>query len=97
TLRGRLRGEDSVYTSFDVAEYRPAEFKVEVASASPAYVRGAAARFSVQADYLFGAPMAGAGVHYSVTRAPASAAVPGSDGFVTDASTYYADLGESAL
>src|SRR4029079_13769723 len=69
TLRGKLRGEDSAYTSFDVAEYRPAEFKVDVASASPAYVRGAPARFSVQADYLFGAPMAGAAVHYSVTRA----------------------------
>jgi uncharacterized protein YfaS (alpha-2-macroglobulin family) len=95
-IRGDLEGSDTVYTSFEVLEYRPAEFKVDVASETPAYVHGQSSRFSVHGDYLFGAPMAGAAVHYSVTRGPTSFAPPGSDGFSTDASAYYADIGERA-
>jgi uncharacterized protein YfaS (alpha-2-macroglobulin family) len=95
-IRGELSGPDAVYTGFEVAEYRPSEFKVDVESAAPSYVHGATAGFSVHGDYLFGAPMAGAAVHYSVTRGPTSFSVPDSDGFSTDASAYHADVVESA-
>src|SRR6185295_9112972 len=40
-IRGELSGTDVVYTGFEVAEYRPAEFQVEVESAEPSYVHGA--------------------------------------------------------
>lgn len=96
-IRADLGEGDATTADFEVAEYRPAEFKVGVASAEPSYVRGDSARFSVHGDYLFGAPMSGASLHYSVTRAQTSFAVPGSDGFVTDPLAYYADLGERAL
>ncbi len=82
---------------FEVAEYRPSEFDVKVERQAPAYLRGEQARFVVHGDYLFGAPMAGAGVRYSVTRAPASYDVPGLDGFVTDASAFWSDKAEAPL
>ncbi len=96
-IRAELGEGDAGSTGFEVAEYQPAEFKVGVDSALPTYVHGASARFSVRGDYLFGAPMSGASLHYSVTRGQASFTVPGSDGLVTDASAYYADLSEHAL
>lgn len=95
-IRGDLEGSDAVYTSFEVSEYRPAEFKVDVESDAPTHIHGGSARFSVHGDYLFGAPMAGAAVHYSVSRGPASFTPPGSEAFSTDASAYYADIGERA-
>jgi uncharacterized protein YfaS (alpha-2-macroglobulin family) len=92
-----LGTEDTVYDSFEVAEYRPSEFKVTAESGAPSYVHGTTARWTVRGDYLFGAPMAGASVHYSVTRGPTWFSVPDTDGFSTDSSAYYAELGESAL
>jgi len=47
-----------IHGSFEIAEYRPAEFKVGVESERPSYVRGDMAHWSGQGDYLFGAPMA---------------------------------------
>jgi alpha-2-macroglobulin len=83
--------------SFEVAEYRLAEFKVGVASNHPSYIRGDKAHWTVHGDYLFGAPMSGASVRYSITRSPTWFSPPGSDGFTTDADTYYADLTQSDL
>lgn len=82
---------------FEVAEYRPAEFKVTADSNAPSYVRGGTASFSIRGDYLFGAPMPNAATRYSVTRGPAAYTVPGTEGFVTDASAYHADLTDSSL
>ena len=89
--------DDVVYESFDVSEYRPAEFKVGVESGKPSYVRGDTAQWSGHADYLFGAPMAAAGVRYTVSRAPSGFEVPGSAGFSTSASAFHADLEEASL
>jgi hypothetical protein len=96
-IRADLGEGDTADADFELAEYRPAEFKVGVDSAEPAYLRGATSRFAVHGDYLFGSPMAGAAVHYSVSRGQTSFQIPGSDGFATEASTYYADLPERAL
>lgn len=92
-----LVGEDTVYESFDVSEYRPVEFKVGVESEKPSYVRGDTARWTGHGDYLFGAPMAKANVRYTVSRAPSYFVVPNADGFSTSASAFHADLEESAL
>jgi uncharacterized protein YfaS (alpha-2-macroglobulin family) len=88
---------DTIYDSFDVSEYRPSEFKVAVESERPSYVRGDTARWTSHGDYLFGAPMAKAGVHVSVSHVPSYFAVPNSDGFSTSAAAFHADLEEAAL
>ncbi|HVU02229.1 MAG TPA: Ig-like domain-containing protein [Polyangiaceae bacterium] len=90
-------GNGGASESFDVAEYRPAEFKTTTETDRPSYVRGDRATFLVHGDYLFGAPMAGASVRATVARGSTYYAVPDSDGFSTDASAYYADLDASAL
>ncbi len=89
--------EDVVYESFDVSEYRPAEFKVGVESEHPSYVRGDTAQWTAHGDYLFGAPMSAAGARYTLSRAPSRFEVPGSAGFVTNSSAFHADLEEAAL
>jgi uncharacterized protein YfaS (alpha-2-macroglobulin family) len=88
--------ERDTSTSFEVAEYRPAEIQARVASAAPSYRRGAQARFEVQGDYLYGAPMAGAELTYMATRRETSWQVPGLDGFTTDASLYDSAYPEKA-
>src|SRR6185369_6798414 len=89
--------EDVIYESFDVSEYRPAEFKVGVESERPSYVRGDTARWTGHGDYLFGAPMAKAGARYTVSRAPSSFEVPNSEGFSTSAAAFHADLEDQGL
>lgn len=90
-------GEDTVYESFDVSEYRPAEFKVGVESERPSYVRGDTARWTGHGDYLFGAPMANASVRYTVSRAPSYFEVPNAQGFSTSADAFHAGLEEAGL
>jgi len=89
--------EDVIYESFDVSEYRPAEFKVGVESERPSYVRGDTARWSGHGDYLFGAPMAKAGARYTVSRAPSYFEVPNSEGFSTSAASFHSDLEDQGL
>jgi len=89
--------DDTIYESFDVSEYRPAEFKVGVESERPSYIRGDTARWTGHGDYLFGAPMAKAGARYTVSRAPSYFEVPNSAGFSTSAAAFHADLDNQGL
>ncbi|HSC88490.1 MAG TPA: MG2 domain-containing protein, partial [Polyangiaceae bacterium] len=75
-------------TSFELAEYRPNEFSASAASASPSYRHGDEARFSLSADYLYGAPMSGASFNYRLTRMETYFAVPGAEAFVTGNHAY---------
>ena len=95
-IRGQM-AEDVIYESFDVSEYRPAEFKVGVESERPSYIRGDTARWTGHGDYLFGAPMAKASARYTVSRAPSYFEVPNSAGFSTSAAAYHADLEDQGL
>lgn len=88
--------EGRIERTFRVAEYRPAEFKVGVESDKPAYVRGDTAHWDVHGDYLFGAPMSGASARVELTHTPTWFSPPGSDGFVTGAGAFYADLADEA-
>ena len=86
-----LGREDAVSQYFEVAEYRPAEFKVSAESDRPEYVRGDRARWTARGDYLFGSPMGKASVRTTVTRSQSYFSPPGSEGFVTDGGDYFAD------
>lgn len=87
--------EESVaWTNFEVAEYRPAEFKVNVELDRRSYVRGDKAVCSAQGDYLFGAPMANAEVRTTVSRGPSYFQPPDTDGFSTRDNSYREDQEE---
>ncbi|HKQ72012.1 MAG TPA: alpha-2-macroglobulin family protein [Polyangiaceae bacterium] len=94
--RSELRG------SFEVAEYRPAEFKVGVEpfgaafARSRGYVRGDKGAWNVTGDYLYGAPMERAAVRYAVVRSPSSFSVPLPEGFVSGDAVFTADSPEAS-
>ncbi|MEY2934221.1 MAG: hypothetical protein RL033_4970, partial [Pseudomonadota bacterium] len=90
-------GFEDAGLGINVAEYRPVEFKVRVDAAEPSRKEGEIGRFDVQADYLFGSPMAGRALRYSATRERRSFAPPGTEGYVTDEAAFRADLEQSAL
>lgn len=52
---------------FDVEEYVPSAFKVEVKSNKEEYINGDTVQLDVQADYYFGVPLSEGTVSYSVT------------------------------
>jgi uncharacterized protein YfaS (alpha-2-macroglobulin family) len=83
--------------SFEVAEYRPAEFAVTVTPRASSYRRGDTGRFEARGDYLFGAPMGGAAVRYTLSRGPGWFHVPGHEAFAIAADALYADLDERPL
>lgn len=83
--------------AFDIAEYRPAEFQVRAEALAAAYMQRDTAAFRVRADYLFGAPMAGAKLTYTASRERTSYAPPSSTGYVTSDDAYRADLDNAPL
>lgn len=84
-------------TPLQVAEFRPAEFELSASAAAPSYVVGVRARFDLSASYLYGAPMSGAPVAYSVTRQRTTYVPPGAERFTTSDAAYWADLEQAAL
>ena len=60
--------EGSASGSFDVAEYKKPEYKVNVTTPKRFAPAGSKARFDIDARYFFGAPLAGAEVKYYVYR-----------------------------
>ena len=95
-VQGSSRGYPDVGADFEVAEYRAAEFKASVQSDHPAYIRGDQASWTARGDYLFGAPMTGAGARLDVTRSETYFTPPGLDGFTTDDGAYQSGVPESA-
>jgi uncharacterized protein YfaS (alpha-2-macroglobulin family) len=84
-------------TSVLLAAYKPAEFKVTVDPDKSAYVRGDKAAFAAQGDYLFGAPMSGGSVRYTVTRGPGYFVPPGAEELVLDDYAYGWDSSSASL
>jgi alpha-2-macroglobulin len=62
-------GEQSIHESFQVAEFRRAEMKVQVNTDKVEYIAGDTLRAKITADYLFGAPAAGQTMRWSLRRA----------------------------
>lgn len=80
-LRDHGRAASATET-FRLLAFKASEFKVAVEPASPTYVRGDEAQFTVHGDYLFGAPMGESPIHTTMTRELASFVPPGADAFV---------------
>ncbi|HEX8319173.1 MG2 domain-containing protein [Longimicrobium sp.] len=79
------------FASYQVAEYRPPEFLVEVATTPEPRFAGQRLRATVGGRYLFGAPMGRAPVRWSARQVPASPwelEIPGTEGW------YLGDTGE---
>ena len=73
-----------VYGSFRVEEYRVAEFKVSVKAEKRHLVRGDELAWGTSGQYLFGSPMRGAGVDWSLNWSPSYYAPPRHPGYVFD-------------
>jgi uncharacterized protein YfaS (alpha-2-macroglobulin family) len=95
-IAGSARGWADVTTTFEVAEYRPAEFEVKVESDRPSFVRGETARWIGRGDFLYGAPMARAAARTWITRSATYFVPPGAEELVVDDSAYRADLPEAS-
>lgn len=67
-----LVGGERHEASFKVQEYRKPEFKLDLRPERTRYYRGETAKAVVSAAYYFGAPVAGAKVHYNVFTSPYS-------------------------
>lgn len=64
------RWQSVAETSYRVAEFRPPEFLVDMATTTPASLPGERLGVGVRARYLFGAPMAGAAFNWEARRTP---------------------------
>ncbi len=70
------------YYSFQVEAVKQADFKVNLRALESNYTGGQEARFTASADYLFGSPVAGAPVQWTVRRTFAQAAVEGYEDYI---------------
>ncbi|WP_414385332.1 MG2 domain-containing protein [Synechococcus sp. H60.3] len=64
------QGSSREYTAFEVGAYRKPEFEVRVVPDRPWLVRGGSLKVQVEAEYLFGAPVAAAQLRYWVYSSP---------------------------
>ncbi|MFT3928283.1 MAG: alpha-2-macroglobulin family protein [Myxococcales bacterium] len=83
------QGEQTFHTSAEVAEFRRAELEVDVRSEKEHVIRGQKAKLKVNAQYLFGAPVAHQAVVWSARRVVRDARPAGEayEGFAFDDET----------
>ncbi len=81
TLHAIAGNGETIDGAFRVAEFKPPNFKVDLALDHDTAQRGAAVTGTANNAYLFGAPLAGASTKFTVTRSPASFAPKGRDGY----------------
>ena len=97
-LRREGRWTDLAQASYRVAEYRPPEFLVDVATDSGSRIAGDSVGAAVEARYLFGAPMGRAALRWSLRQESllyGGVEIPGTEGFyVGDGGWWYEELSE---
>jgi uncharacterized protein YfaS (alpha-2-macroglobulin family) len=97
-LRREGRWTDVAQASYRIAEYRPPEFLVEVATDSGARFAGDSIGAAVEARYLFGAPMGRAAVRWSLRQESllyGGIEIPGTEGFyLGDGGWWYEELSQ---
>lgn len=82
-VEASVGGDEVLFTtSFLLAAYKASAFKVAVEPEKRAYVRGDEAKVAIAGEYLYGAPMEGATVRTTISRAPVTFAPPKTDEFV---------------
>ena len=100
---GQIRREgrwlDLAQASYRVAEYRPPEFLVGVATDTGARFAEDSVGATVEARYLFGAPMGRAAVRWSLRQESilgGGVEIPGTDGFyIGDSGWWYEEMSEA--
>jgi uncharacterized protein YfaS (alpha-2-macroglobulin family) len=89
------------YASYQVAEYRPPEFLVDVSTGPEPRFAGERLRATVGARYLFGAPMARAPVRWTVRQHAVGAweiEIPGTEGwYLGDSGEWWEDTWEEPV
>ncbi|HEU5170768.1 MAG TPA: alpha-2-macroglobulin family protein [Gemmatimonadales bacterium] len=98
-LRRKGRWTEVAATFYRVAEYRPPEFLVDVATDSGARFAKDSIGATVEARYLFGAPMGRAVVSWALRQQADAGApdIPGTDGFyIGDTGWWWEESEESA-
>lgn len=85
----KLGYEGSIYESFWVEDYRPAEFEVTVQPQQSEYIFGDSLKASFSAIYLFGAPLKNAPIKWNITKSHYYHNPPGWDGYYFNPETYY--------
>src|SRR5262249_14970838 len=88
--------ESVASTSVQLAAYKAAEFKVGVDSPPGVWTHGDEGRFDVHGNYLFGTPMAGATVRWTLTRGVGWFSPPGAEDLVTDDGAFARDLPDTS-
>ncbi len=91
-LRRGGRWIDLHRADYRVAEYRPPEFLVELAADTGPRFAGDSLRATVEARYLFGAPMARAAVSWVARQQPTGSwalHIPGTDGYYVGESGWW--------
>jgi uncharacterized protein YfaS (alpha-2-macroglobulin family) len=81
TVRATAGNGETISGTFRVAEFKPPNFKVDLALDHAVAQRGATVAGTAANAYLFGAPLAGASTKFTVTRSPASFAPKGRDAY----------------
>ncbi|HEV3089460.1 MAG TPA: Ig-like domain-containing protein, partial [Candidatus Elarobacter sp.] len=81
TLKASAGNGEEIDGSFRVADFKPPNFKVDLAIDHDVAARGGTVNASASNDYLFGAPLAGASTHFVVTRSITTFTPKGRDGF----------------
>lgn len=92
SVRLGLGENESFSTSFQIMEFKPAEFKVGVDPVKAQVVHGSKANFVLHSEYLFGAPVADGHVDLYISRTPTHFSPPGSEGLVLNDDAFKRDL-----
>ncbi len=71
-VRATAGNGETISGTFRVAEFKPPNFKVDLALDHDVVQRGATVTGTAANAYLFGAPLAGASTKFTVTRSPSS-------------------------
>ncbi len=80
-VRATAGNGETISGTFRVAEFKPPNFKVDLALDHEIAPRGSAVTGTATNAYLFGAPLAGASTKFTVTRSPAAFTPKGRDGY----------------
>jgi alpha-2-macroglobulin len=81
SVRASAGNGEEIVGDFRVAEFKPPNFKVDLALDHEVAPRGATVKARAANAYLFGAPLAGASTKFTVTRSPADFAPKHREGF----------------